>query len=117
MLEQELTALTRRLTRGAVKLTIAIGDGQLGGSSLKLDGEPVGPIGDVVGVAIGTASKLDGSQLEVRTLVADVNLQSNMTDVTYDFTGVEERSETLEHRVLDDGNAVIYIVTFTFVKP
>jgi hypothetical protein len=114
MVEQEVRGLTRTLTRGRVTLTVTIGDGQLGGSSLALEGEPLEPVGDIVDAVIGTASKLRGKRLEVRTLVADINLQSNLTEVTYDFTGVKERSQTLQHRVQEHGNAVIYIVTVVF---
>ena len=117
MVEQEVRRLSRTLRGGDVALTVTIGDGQLGGSSLKLQGEPIGPVGDIVDVDIGSASRLDGRELEVRTLVADVNLQSNLTEVSYDFTGVAERSQTLAHRVADDDNAVIYIVTFLFEAP
>jgi hypothetical protein len=114
MVEQETRECPRALTGGGVQLTITIGDGQLGGSSMKLDGKPVGPTGDITKVRIGAPSALRGKDLEVRTLVGDVNLQSNWTSVTYEFTGVDTAREVAQHRVKTDGNAVLFRTTFHF---
>ncbi len=114
MVEQELREYKRTRTGESVALTITIGDGQLGGSSLKLNGEPLDVQGDVEELVIGDAQTLAGNELEVRTLVADVNLQSNWTSVTYEFSGVVERAETAEHKVKVDGNGVLYRTTFFF---
>jgi hypothetical protein len=104
----------RRLVGGAVRLTVIIGDGQLGGTALKLDDVPIGMPGDVKNQPIGDAVSLDGRTLEVRTLVADVNLQSNHTSVTYVLTGVAEEPLTLTHLVAEHGNAAFYDTFFRF---
>ena len=114
MVEQETRELKRFLVGGAVALSITIGDGQLGGSSLKLNGIPLDAEGDIQDLVLGDGTSLDGNELEVRTLVADVNLQSNWTSVTYALTGVDKPSETADHKVKVDGNAVLYRTTFFF---
>ena len=114
MVEQRTRKYPRKLTRGSVQLTVTIGDGQLGGSTMKLDGKPIGPTGDIVKERIGTPSELRGKDLEVRTLVSDVNLQGNWTSVTYDLTGVDAAQEVAQHRVKTDGNAVLFRTTFHF---
>ena len=114
MVEKETRECPRTLTGGRVRLTVVIGDGQLGGSSLQLDGKPLGPTGDITDERIGTRAALHGKSLEVRTLVADVNLQSNWASVTYDLVGVDTAREVARHRVKTDGNAVLFCTTFHF---
>ena len=114
MVEQETRECPRTLTGGSARLTVTIGDGQLGGSSMKLAGKAIGPTGDIAKVRIGTQAALRGKDLEIRTLVSDVNLQGNWTSVTYDLTGVDTAREVAKHRVTTDGNAVLYRTTFHF---
>ena len=114
MVKTESNAFERTLTSGPVTLTIVIGDGQLGGSSLKLSRKPFGPAGDIVAVEIGSAAALRNRALEVRTLIADVNPQSNSASVTYEFTGAAPERETVRHRIKRDGGAVLFISRFLF---
>ena len=113
-MEQVTNQFDRRLTGGMVTLTVIIGDGQLGGSVMKLNGTPLDLRGDIVRAPIGDAADLDGRVLEVRTLVADVNLQSNWTSITYNFSNATPATVTADHKVGQDGAAVLYTTLFRF---
>ncbi len=100
-----------------VTLTIGIGDGQVGGSVARLDDRdpPICPPGTITGVPVGRGASLIGHTLVVRTLVADINPQSNRTSVTLDLNGAAPGRELHADASVDtDGDAVFYTSTVTF---
>jgi len=105
-----------KVTAGDTRISVAIGNGQVGGSAMFLNGQPVGPIGVISDYRIGDGVSLVGSKLLVRTLVADVSDVTNWTSVVYLVSAPnpqEPISATKE--VANDKEAVRYNFTFRFV--
>jgi hypothetical protein len=102
---------------GAVSLSVTIGDGQIGGSSIQLDGKAFGPVGEIVDLPLGDAAELRGHTLLVRTGVIDINKLTNSTTVSYDMNGARSGgllsggSVSVEH----EGDAVLYEALIRFV--
>jgi hypothetical protein len=70
------------------KLTITIGDGQIGESSFSnFDGQDI--IGEVKDVLLGAGKDIKGSSLIVDTTVTAVNKNTVHTSVTYYLNDVE----------------------------
>lgn len=102
---------------GSVHVSVSIGDGQIGGSSMKLDGEAVGPVGEISNFRVGEASDLVGRKLAIRTLVADMSDRHNWTSVTYQLkTPTRLPPIKAKKEVENDQEAVRYNTTFIFVR-
>lgn len=94
---------------GPVSLSVTIGDGQIGGSSVQLDGRDVGPVGEIVDLLLGDAGDLRGHTLLVRTGVIDINKLTDSTSVTYDMNGAKPGGLLSGSvRVDHEGDAVLY---------
>lgn len=107
-------AFEYEVTDAPVRITIEIGDAQIGGSALILDGTMIGKPGAVKNVSLG--GSLKGKSLLARTLVGDVNKQTNWTSVRYTLTGGANHPPfTFSHLLENDGDAARYNTTITFV--
>jgi hypothetical protein len=100
---------------GEVKLTVVIGDGQLGASIVFLNTTPIEK-GEIKDQVIGLGKSLHGSKLLVKTVVSDVNDQTNHTCITYILTGgVKDNSFSLEATVANEGDSIIYKAEFDLI--
>jgi hypothetical protein len=100
-----------------VTLSVRIGDGQVGGSVARVDDAdpPICPPGNITNVEVGRGAALIGHTLVVRTLVADVNPQTNRTTVTLDLNGGAPGRELQTSAEVDaEGDAVFYTSTVAF---
>lgn len=94
----------------AVLLSVIIGDAQLGSSLVRLDGEQKLNDHDIRDFPLGTGLK--GSTLFVRSSVADVNVASNRTSVTYRLNATEfQETDAVDQ----NGDAMRFEATFVFV--
>lgn len=98
-----------------VTLTVFIGDGQMGGSSVRVDGQLIGDPGEIKDLPIGKGRDLVGKKMLVKTLVSDDSDDTDWTSVTYTLTGGDPKTPiTARHKVETSGNGVIYRTTFVF---
>lgn len=72
---------------GEVRLAVSIGEGQTGLVSVFLGGVKISRTPAPIDVRIGNGSDVRDKLLEVRTIVNDVNSQTNKMSVTYQLTG------------------------------
>jgi hypothetical protein len=101
-----------------VVLSIEIGDQQLGSSVVRLDGKVVGGPGEVTDLALGCGAQLAGRDLAVKTLVADVNENTNRTSVTYVLSGgVPHEPFIVRQQVPNNGDSATYRTTFRLLPP
>lgn len=100
----------------AVSLTVTIGDGQVGGSSVIWQGKTVAQ-GEVKGLQVGDPGvPLTGDLLLCTTTVQDINTASNHTSVTYALSGGSaDQSFTYSIDVSEPGGSAIYAITFVFI--
>jgi hypothetical protein len=97
---------------GEVRLTVRIGDRQIGASAVRIDGKEV-TSGIIKECIIGRGDELNGKELFVKTVVTDVNDATNRTSVTYTLSGGLRTSTYAQHTtVAADGDTVIYRATF-----
>ena len=68
-----------------VKLTIIVGDAQIGSSVVALEKSEKGR-GDIDDLPIGPGPKVRGKKLKTKSVVTDVNDMTNRTSVTYRVT-------------------------------
>ena len=116
MVEQVNLAFDYTVATGPVTLSIVIGDGQLGGSALSLDGTPIGPKGTITKQIIGDGPSLVAKKLSAKTLVAPVNPDTSFTSVTYALAGGAVHPPfTFSHQVQTPGDGVLYTTTINFV--
>lgn len=99
---------------GPIKLTVLIGDAQVGGSVVTVNNKRKSQTGQIVDLPLGDASDLADKTVLVRTLVSDINPKSNHTSVTYQLVGSTTAKMTLAREVPDHGDAVRYITTLEF---
>ena len=116
MLEEVNLEFEYAVGQSSVALSVEIADDQIGGSSVRLDGERIGDPGTIQNRAIGEGPSLVGRLLLVKTVVADIDDQTDWTSVTYRLSGgVPDHPITARHQVDKDGDGVIYRTTFRFV--
>jgi hypothetical protein len=99
-----------------VNLQVIIGDGQVGGTALTLNGAPV-PFDSTTGLAtigqVGTS--LAGSILHCLTTVQDINPSTNNTSVTYRLNGgLAGQTFPFAVQVAADSGLARYLTTFLF---
>lgn len=98
-----------------VTLTVKIGDGQVGGSVVRLNGKQIGNVGTIRDLPIGDGPALVGQELTVRTGVLDINDAANSTTVTYDLNGAAPGALMASAEVEHDDDAVVYETVIRFV--
>jgi hypothetical protein len=103
---------TYHVDDGVVTLTIVIGDGQLGSSRVSLDDTIIGQGDAIENLRLGEGSGLDGKTLAVKSVVTDVNDQTNHTSITYSLRGGAAPADyELDATVAEEGDSVIYRAT------
>ncbi len=110
------TTLYRVLPNTPVTLEIVIGEAQVGGSALTLNGAPIQVDNTTHRAVIGRPGQnLIGSVLQCATTVQDINPATNKTSVTHDFTGgVNDQSFPFGVEVAADSGLARYLITFLF---
>lgn len=104
--------------RRDVFLSVTIGEGQQGRSSLLLDGKEVlrtsPPIGRFL---VGSGEDLPGRVLTIRTIAHDVVAATNRLSVTYRLSGGVAPAEfTSRGKVDEDNDFLIFEGVFSFVE-
>jgi len=98
-----------------VFLTVMIGDADVGGSVVELDGDRILK-GDVDNQDLGDGNGLKGKKLRIKTVVVDVNPHTNNTSVTYSLKGGARPKEwPLSEPVSNEGDAMKYDGEISFV--
>lgn len=97
-----------------VTLSVIIGDAQIGGSVVKVNGDVVGKPGAIKKLALGKGIDLVDAEVEVKTLVSDINDDTNQTSVTYLLEGAEPAKVTAKRTVENNGDGVLYRAKLTF---
>ena len=98
-----------------VTLTVVVGDAQIGSSIVKLGTKVLGQ-GDIDGLAIGSGPKIKHKRLFVKTVVTDVNDNTNHTSVTYQLAGGRLDQEfACAGTVEENGDSIIYRAKFNLV--
>ena len=104
-----------KTAHGPVKLSIVIGDAQLGTSVIKLGLQELTRGPDITGFEIGQGPKLAGLVLSIKSVVTDVNDKTQHTSITYLLTGGEKPvSLQLSEAVKESGDSIIYRATVEF---
>jgi hypothetical protein len=107
---------TYHVGAGDIALTLSIGDGQLGSSRVLLGTKVLGQGDDITNLLIGKGPKLAGKSIDVKTVVSDVNDQTNHTSLTYSLRGGPAPADyQLSATVAEEGDSVIYRATIRFV--
>ena len=96
-----------------IVLSVEVGDNQVGGTALQLNGSPV-PFNPIAPTPIGGPGQdLRRSVLQVVTTVKDVNPKSNHTSVTHHFRGGEtDETFPFEVSVRADRGIARYFITY-----
>jgi len=98
-----------------VKLTIVIGNAQIGASIVKLDKKEKGR-GDINNVLIGSGPSIRGKSIKTKSVVTDVNDQTNKTTITYKLTGgMRDQEFTSSGTVDQNGDSIIYRALFKLI--
>ena len=114
-MKREIIKETYSVNGGEVLLTIIIGDAQVGGSAVMLSGTIIGE-GNITHLKLGKAEELKDKKIKVKTVVADINDQTNNTSVTYILEGGHSRLEKpVTSQVDNDGDSMVYSATFKMV--
>jgi hypothetical protein len=99
-----------------VHLTVTVGDGQVGGSSVLWKGEIIGE-GIIDNLKIGGSGEtLKFKTFRCTTRIKDSNPLTNRSSVTYNLRGGQnEREYLFEAEMSSDGAYATYSITFVFV--
>jgi len=98
-----------------VYLTVIIGEAQLGSSSVTLDSEIL-CTGEIKDLKIGNGNDIKGKMLRVKSIVSDINDNTNRTSIIYRFKGGKADTEyLLEETVSQDGDSIIYRAYIKFI--
>lgn len=99
-----------------VRLSVSIGEGQTGLVSVFLGGTRVSRTPAPIELLVGKGSVLRDKLLEVRTIVNDVNNQTNKMSVTYQLTGGVEPLECISKgEVLRENEPLDFTAVFSFL--
>ena len=104
------------LTTGEVTVSVVIGEGQIGSSLVRVGPKEIA-IGAVTKQKIGKGSALAGKALLIKTVVTDVNDQTNRLSVRYELQGGKaDKVFDLESTVAEEGDSVVFRATFKLKK-
>ncbi len=95
-----------------VKLSVVIGDAQIGSSVVTLGSKRLG-MGDISKLEIGSGPKIKGKSLFVKSVVTDVNDRTNHTSLTYRLVGGRNDQDFVSSGSVDEnGDSIIYRAKF-----
>ena len=98
-----------------VKLSVVIGEAQIGSSVVKLGAKKLGE-GDIAGLPVGSGDDIKGRPLFVKSVVTDVNDNTNRTSITYKLDGGKRNQQFVSSgSVEEDGDSIIYRAKFNLV--
>jgi len=108
------TNIYRVQTNQPLQLQVTIGDGQVGGTALTLNGAPVAFDSSAGQATVGQpGTSLVGSILQCATTVQDINPSTNNTSVTYHLTGgLAVQDFPFAAQVTADSGLARYNITF-----
>jgi hypothetical protein len=96
-----------------VVLSITFGDGQLGASAV-LGAAVI--IGDVQDFVVGHGKDLRGNNIDIHSVLTDVNASTNRLSADYDLTGGDhDQTVALETTVANDGDSDRFRVIVNFI--
>ncbi len=107
-----------QVVAGAVtKLTVTIGEGQYGTSSVFLGGDPlVTGQPTITDLVIGDGAVVKGKRLVIVSFVHDVQANTNKMTVTYAFTGgAKDKSFVAKGTVDTEGDMLYFRAAFALV--
>lgn len=97
-----------KVATATVKLTVIVGDAQIGSSLVRLDAAELGR-GDINGLTIGKGPQTRGKTLSIKSVVTDVNDATNHTSITYAISGGAADQMFSQMAMVDEeGDSVIY---------
>jgi hypothetical protein len=100
---------------GDVTITVIIGEGQIGGGVIKLDGEQVS-VTPVEEHLLGSGNALKGKTLLVKNIVSDENPSTNNTSVSYVFKQMgNNQTFVSKAEVEHDKDVIGYWAKFTIL--
>ncbi len=98
-----------------VKLTVVIGNAQIGSSIIKLNGTEKGR-GTIKNLEMGSGPNIKGRAIKTKSVVTDVNDQTNKTTITYKLSGGKRPQEFTSSGTVDqDGDSIIYRAMFKLI--
>ena len=97
-----------------LSLTVTIGNAQIGGNLVLLDGIQAGK-GDITGLPLGNGSSLKGKTLKVITNVLDVNPNTNKVSITHIFTNGTPPDYVNNDSVDNDGDIYSLTAQYNFI--
>jgi len=104
-----------QIADAVVKLSVVIGDAQIGSSIVKLGSTPLGK-GAIEALPVGAGPAVRGNPLFVKTIVTDINDSTNHTSVTYRLTGGRVDQEFHSAGTVDEnGDSVVYRARFNLI--
>jgi hypothetical protein len=104
------------VTNKPVMLSVVIGDAQIGASVVRRDGIQLGKTGTIKNRDLGVGGDLVSHNIEIKTLVSDVNDDTNQTSVTYVLEGAQPERMTARRKVENNGDGVLYRAKLVFQK-
>lgn len=94
-------------------LSVTIGNGNVGGTAIMLDGRLVQASENIKNFVLGKGKDLRGKEIACTTTVQDMNPNTNRTSVTYTLRfGDSAKDFPYELTVSEAGGRAIYIISF-----
>ncbi|MFC2142000.1 hypothetical protein ACFLR7_03600 [Acidobacteriota bacterium] len=105
-----------KIAEDDVYVTVVIGDGNVGNSTVKLDGTLL-QMGEIDHLKVGDGPELIGKVLSIRTRNTHTNNQTDWTSTSYFLEGgQEEKADTLKEQVENPGDTILYTAIYEFVE-
>ncbi len=99
-----------------VTLSITVGEGQVGSTSVLRDGKPVASAGGILVLNLGPGANLVDSTVSISTLAQDVLAETNRVTVSYALSGGEKQDPSVSKAVVDnDFDFCRFTTTVSFV--
>ena len=103
------------ITQDVVYLTITVGNYQIGGSMVQIEGAP-NPVakGNISHLLLGKKTDLQGKKLKVITTVLDSNTATNNIVITTGFTGTSTSPIVTQDTVDNQGDYYVQNAEYAF---
>ena len=115
-MDEERQSFDCAVTAGRVQLTVTIGEGQLGATTVFRDGSVVVKGGVVIGnLDLGDGGDVQNTGVSVESIVNDISTQTNRMSVTYAVTNNgQRRTFTSRHKVDNEGDLCRFVTALNF---